>query len=1151
MKRLFLLLSCLCWNASFLLAADPAPMNLGGDFAATELGKLPAGWKAIKGDWAVRLDEQPAPEGTEEAAQPMPIVPQREKESLLPRVLSTDLQGGVVQYEAKEFGDFTFTYQMKHFTERDYWVNQFRFRIQGKGKYGYYVKRERYGKMSLYGLDGTGEKLLATSEGKLDLGQGQWVWVRVKAEGNRFQVWACTDGVSFSPFLDYTDEKNLSASGKIAFMGPHRFHFAFLENPWNNNAELKKKPAWLTRMEQGRAFQQNAGTPFTQYQVQVEYFVNDPAKAPSAVAVECGGKKKTVELVKPLPGFNTVHVLADIKSDAERESIRISLLRGSATLGAATCMVMNTFRQEKLAAANPKPETDVDVATPVSKKDYMACLDKVFAKYGNTNRFGWDDRWGENTVMYRATGDKKYLDRVMEWTRLWIKGRTSGKTETPGFHFASRPGFANAATLAIEKGDLTPDEKKIFLSIIADVLATNAQEGGGIMNRSLGYALSIKPLLKLVPDHPMRKELMKYHDAMMTDFMATKEVLENSSNYMPITMLYMISWIDDNGLQELYQDPKLKQTFENVLQLLDPSGGLPQFADYGGKHQYSFKVLAVLERLATVYKDGRFKWAAHQMARRLLQKFDVEQITGGDTEGIACAYAYADDSIPEVRPSNGSAVLERNTGHLDKLVLRSGWGKDDFHVAVDFVAGCEHGDNDSLAVLSVYKDGGQSLFDKAGRDISNHSLPLIREQAEDYPYPRQPWEAGRWYQASFDLKLFSSWGTFSGGAGSPLGHQYLYGEGMIPYDFTYNPAREFAFAWALNGNGKARVYLDDVKLVKSGATPGKNEKETVLEDFEGPAYRWIGNFQKAEGAHGGKGCGRFDVDFAESNFIGKKFQMPLDVYGKDYDRIEFWFKFEPVVGEIGGWATLHVGDKSGTPRNYPMTHNQNHAVKQKFFKEGQRATFAGFALEDRNAFGEPQGREREFLFVKNKVLWVRDRMRTDTARSFAAGPVWQVGSLAGAKGANWYDTWVENNLMVWFVPKRNAVIEALSDPQPKGHEAGWKKQYPAVLSQKVVGKGPSKSMVFDTLLVPHKGNEDAAKLAAQITVLYDQDDVTLLSVDGGLLLCNPSGKTFRSNELETDCRMVFVKVDGSRADAEAEGGTRVVFKGQALDISGK
>ena len=150
---------------------------------------------------------------------------------------------------------------------------------------------------------------------------------------------------------------------------------------------------------------------------------------------------------------------------------------------------------------------------------------------------------------------------------------------------------------------------------------------------------------------------------------------------------------------------------------------------------------------------------------------------------------------------------------------------------------------------------------------------------------------------------------------------------MIPYDFTYNPAREFAFTLGLNGNGKARVYLDNVKLVKSGSSPGKNEKELVLEDFEGPAYRWIGNFQKSDGAHGGNWCGRFDVDFSRKAVISERnSRCRWMCTGRTTIRIEYWYKFEPITGDITSW-TLTLGDKSSTPGHDAVDLNQNHPVK--------------------------------------------------------------------------------------------------------------------------------------------------------------------------------------------------------------------------------
>ena len=80
--------STLCLSGN-LLAQNRAPSpqaDLQDALQQIELGKLPAGWKALKGDWGVRLDQQFAPEGSVEAKQPLPLIPALEKESLLPRV---------------------------------------------------------------------------------------------------------------------------------------------------------------------------------------------------------------------------------------------------------------------------------------------------------------------------------------------------------------------------------------------------------------------------------------------------------------------------------------------------------------------------------------------------------------------------------------------------------------------------------------------------------------------------------------------------------------------------------------------------------------------------------------------------------------------------------------------------------------------------------------------------------------------------------------------------------------------------------------------------------------------------------------------------------------------------------------------------------
>jgi len=114
---------------------------------------------------------------------------------------------------------------------------------------------------------------------------------------------------------------------------------------------------------------------------------------------------------------------------------------------------------------------------------------------------------------------------------------------------------------------------------------------------------------------------------------------------------------------------------------------------------------------------------------------------------------------------------------------------------------------------------------------------------------------------------------------------------------------------------------------------------------------------------------------------------------------------------------------------------------------------------------------------------------------------------------------------------------------------GWKKQYPAVLTQYATGKKGGRSLVFDTLLQPHQGDKDASQYAEAIKVLHDQDDITLLSVGGDLLLCNPTGKKVALQGLVTDFKMLYVTGLGTNSPScEGEGGTLAEYQGRKLDL---
>ena len=83
--------------------------------------------------------------------------------------------------------------------------------------------------------------------------------------------------------------------------------------------------------------------------------------------------------------------------------------------------------------------------------------------------------------------------------------------------------------------------------------------------------------------------------------------------------------------------------------MVGPGGGLPWFGDYGGTQNSEALLIAAFERAATVYHDGRFKWAAHRVYQSdphsANEKTPGKTYNGWQLFGFGCAYAWADDSI--------------------------------------------------------------------------------------------------------------------------------------------------------------------------------------------------------------------------------------------------------------------------------------------------------------------------------------------------------------------------------------------------------------------------------------------------------------------------------------------------------------------------
>jgi hypothetical protein len=169
---------------------------------------------------------------------------------------------------------------------------------------------------------------------------------------------------------------------------------------------------------------------------------------------------------------------------------------------------------------------------------------------------------------------------------------------------------------------------------------------------------------------------------------------------------------------------------------MTPSGQIAEFGDGGmGPEGYEWDwVVSILEKGASMYRDGKMKWAAH----RIFQSMVLEGGVSGD-ENLVEAYLWADEAVPDEVPAGGSRqVLEDYVGK--KIAFRSGWDSNATYLFLNYledapfgIDGMEqiinsinveteknhHGHADENAICLLMKDSSVLLSDGGYRETAS------------------------------------------------------------------------------------------------------------------------------------------------------------------------------------------------------------------------------------------------------------------------------------------------------------------------------------------------------------------------------------------------------------------------------------------------
>jgi hypothetical protein len=257
----------------------------------------------------------------------------------------------------------------------------------------------------------------------------------------------------------------------------------------------------------------------------------------------------------------------------------------------------------------------------------------------------------------------------------------------------------------------------------------------GAMNRSVGSAVGRDYLATLLPHDAKTAARRRYAEAVWNDWWPRRDTDENSSGYNGLWLHEIGLWLEITGKEQLFQDPGVKQLAERSLAQVTPLGVVPGFGDVVSWCTDPGQWISLMEKWASVYRDGRFKWAAHRLFEYTLahekEMWQWGNINDSTAEGLMDAWLAADDSIAEKEPELGSLVTyrkavrwtnreERKTGRwfelLDKvipnkLILRTGWQPEDTYALVELCPPMGHGQGDAGSINYLLSKGSVLLAD--------------------------------------------------------------------------------------------------------------------------------------------------------------------------------------------------------------------------------------------------------------------------------------------------------------------------------------------------------------------------------------------------------------------------------------------------------
>jgi len=261
-----------------------------------------------------------------------------------------------------------------------------------------------------------------------------------------------------------------------------------------------------------------------------------------------------------------------------------------------------------------------------------------------------------------------------------------------------------------------------------------------------------------------------------------------------------------------------------------------------------------------------------------------------------------------------------------------------------------------------------------------------------------------------------------------------------------------------------------------------------------------------------------------------------------------------MVEDLSGTATPVVNPNPNTVDAYYQD------VRVEPFSDHALATHAVVSVKDFTGF--PMTNAREFMFLKNRFVVVKDVASFRERFLARVGPTWKTQRISAA-GDHWLNTYMDApiaaekirlnslafDLLIVHAPKAGAEEEVVQVAKPGANYAY------VPLRTRYAWRGivePGKPLGFAQVLLPHSPLRPAAELAAAVSFPVDTPEQTVVRVAAEKgreewVVLNSSRAALTAGKLATDARAAYLDVrDGKTARALLIDGTFLALDGKDI-----